>query len=71
MRLRVQPLDARERLAAAIQALGARAFVDGDTLELSYPGGRFASRDQERTELTFFVRAWAAAEPGVNAEVIA
>ncbi len=70
MKLRVQPVAARERLAADVQALGARAFVDGDTLELSFPGGQFASRDHERTELRFFVRAWAATEPGVNAEVI-
>ncbi len=71
MKLRVQPAAARERLAAEIHGLGARAIVEGDILELSFPGGEFASRDQEGTELRFFVRAWAAAEPGVNAQVIA
>ena len=45
MKLRVQPSAARERLVAEIHALGARAFVEGDTLELSYPGGQFASPD--------------------------
>ena len=71
MKLRVQPSAARERLVAEIHALGARAFVDGDTLELSYPASDFASREHERTELRFFVRAWAAADPSVSAEVLA
>ena len=71
MRLHVQPSAARERLAEEIQALGARAFVEGETLELSYPVEDFASGDGERTELRFFVRAWAAADPDVSAEVIA
>lgn len=71
MKLRVRPSAARERLAAEIEALGARAFVEGDTLELSYPEGELASREHERTELTFYVRAWAAADPEARAEVIA
>ncbi len=71
MKLRVQPVAARERLAAEIQALGVRAFVTGDTLELSYPGADFVSREHERTELRFFVRAWAATDPSITAEVIA
>ena len=53
-----------------MQALGGHAVVEGDTLELSHPGGQSASRDHERTELRFFLRAWAAKEPGVQAEVI-
>ena len=56
---------------AEIHALGARASVDGDTLELSYPAADFAGREHERTELRFFVRAWAAADPSISAEVLA
>ena len=70
MKLRVQPLAARERLAADIRAFGARAFVQGDTIELSYPAGDFAGPEHEPTELRFFVRAWAAADPDVSAEVV-
>ena len=56
---------------AEIQALGARAYVEGDTLDLSYPAADFANREHERTELRFFVRAWAAADPSISAEVLA
>ncbi len=71
MRLHIQPTAARERLAADLQALGGRAFTVGETLELSYPQGRSASPDQERIELLFFVRAWAASDPSVQAEIVA
>jgi hypothetical protein len=70
MRLRVNPAEARKRLALAIESYGGRALTIGETLELSYPGDPHAGADQERQELTFFVRAWAAAEIGVLAEVL-
>ncbi len=71
MKLRVQPIAARERLAAVMQAFGGHALVEGDTLELFHPGGQSESPDHEQTELRFFLRAWSAHEPGVQAEVIA
>ena len=71
MRLRVEPPAARERLKTEIEALGASVHAVGDTLELSYATEHLVERDQERLELTFFVRAWMSSQPDVVAEVIA
>jgi hypothetical protein len=70
MRLRVEPASARKQLAAEIVRLGGLARAVGTSLDLSYPPAELADHDQERTELTFFVRAWLAAEIGVQAEVL-
>lgn len=71
MKVRLEPADARARLAAALEALGGRALAVGETLELSYPVGELAPPDQERLELLFFVRAWAASDPSIQAEIVA
>ena len=70
MRLRVEPAVARERLAAEVEALGGSALAVGETLELFYPV-EDGHQDQERIELTFFVRAWLCGQPDVDAEVLA
>ena len=71
MKLRVEPEDARARLTAELEAHGGRAVAVGETLELSYPVGQLAIPGQERMELLFFVRAWAAADPSIEARVVA
>ncbi len=71
MILRVEPPEARGWLAAEIASLGVLAHAVGETLQLSYPAGGLTSPDQEQMELLFFVRAWAAADPSVQAEVVA
>ena len=68
--MKISRRNALKGTAGAL-ALGVRAFVTGDTLELSYPAADFGSPEHERTELRFFVRAWAATDPSISAEILA
>jgi hypothetical protein len=65
MRIRVDDPDARDRLAAALTATGCDALHVGSTLEI---------RRQEDAgtlaELRFFLRAWRAANPKVELELV-
>ncbi len=70
MRLRIEPAAARELLKAEIEALGVAARAVGKTLELSYAAEDLMEREQERLELTFFVRAWMSTQYDVVAEVV-
>lgn len=70
MKLHIEPAAARERLVTAIEALGGRAVAVGRVLELSYPAGQHEAAEQERLELLFFVRAWAASDPTIEAEIL-
>lgn len=70
MRVRVIPDEARARLAADLERAGGRVWAAGETLVLSYPGDELHDLEQERLELTFFLRAWTAADPDVQTVVM-
>lgn len=61
MRIRVQNGAERRALLAAFEAAGCVALPIGETVEIV---------DEERLEVTFFLRSWAARNPDAQLEIV-
>ena len=75
MRVSLSPSDVTDDLVAALRAgecLAAR--IGEDTIEVGFPWQLLDATEhaehQARTELRFFLRAWLAGHPGVEAIVL-